>query len=1158
MKKHALLSLLLSIGMLVPPAFAQSFYGSIVGTITDQSGGAEPGVKVTLTSTATGLSLTAESDRSGNYEFLNLVPGIYQLDFEATGFKHLRRLDIQVQVAGTTRVDALLQVGAVTQTVEVTTQAPLIQTDSSSVSQTVEGRSVLDMPLNGRNTMNLVALVPGVTPGGLFLGSPVLNTGSSTNDQGYLNFQAAGGQPNTGGALIDGAPLIIEHYHSVALLPTQDAIQEFRVEMNNVPPEYGQAADGVIIFTTKSGSNAFHGSVYEYLRNASFNANNFFSKRQGLPTQKYTQNQFGATLAGPFVKDKMFFFVGYEGYRLATAITTTYTVPTAAERAGDFSNYRSSNGQLIVIYNPYTSPRVQFTGNVIPPEMLNPTALAFEKYWALPNGPGTGPAATNNYTVNAPTGGSQEQYNNRVDFNLSAKQRLFARFTDWEIDTGRLDPMNVGAGSTGHQATQNAVVGDTYTLSPTTILDTRASYTRFFDGSHPNLLGVDYTTLGWPAFYNSQIGIRLPPSMSPSGFTASGGGGTLLRAVAEIDSLSGGITKILGKHTVKFGGEYRRMPASWGEGGGGTNGVFTFTNNFTASNPASPGNTGAGLASFLLGLGSTGSITNYNFVAQEETYAGAYVGDTFQATSKLTLTLGVRWEFPGYFTERHNRASVFLTQAVNPAVQKLGLSYPGDDVPVASSAYSSRYLTAPHYDLFEPRVGLAYRATPKIVIRSGFGITHMGNDIFRDMMPVASPVNLAPTAWITTLDGSQTPKNTLSNPWPNGLNQTLGGSSVSTVEGALLGRQLAAILPNQPAGYVMQWNLGVEHQLGNAAMAGVSYVAAKGVHLYGGYSFSGIVGTSLNQLPDKYLSLGSALVQQVPNPFYGTVATGVLSTPTIPYGQLLTPYPQYAGVYSPNLAAFDSNYQSLQAKFQRRFGAGGNFLASYTWAKNIGTTDNTTSYVEGSGYPFGQIQDFNNIAGSRSELSYDVPQRFVGSYVVDLPFGKGKKFLGGVSGPLDKLISGWGVTGISTFQSGYPLPLSAQPNVVTTQFYGGVTRPNVVAGCNKPISGAAESRLNGWFNISCFTQPSSFAWGNESRTDSQIRAAGVNNWDASLGKSTPIVEQANLQFRAEVFNIANRVMFSAPGTVFGTSQFGVVSGQRNQPRLIQLSLRLNF
>jgi hypothetical protein len=1116
-----------------------------------------PNARVTLNSKGTADQRTSNSDTSGTYQFRNLVPGAYSIEIEASGFKRLTRPEVQVEVAGAARVDALLEVGELSQVTEVTAQESMIQTEASSVSQTV--RSVTEMPLNGRNTMNLVALVAGVTPGGLFLGSPVLNTGTSTNVQGYLNFQAAGGQPNTGGALIDGAPLIVEHYHSVALLPTQDAVQEFRVVLNNVEPEYGQAADGVIIFTTKSGSNQFHGAAYEYLRNRDLNANNFFSNRVGLPRQAYTQNQFGTNLSGPLIKNKAFFFFSQEGYRLATAITTTNTVPTTAERAGDFSNYRGSNGSVIPIYDPATSiPRTLFPGNVIPASRLSNSALDFEKFWALPNGLGTGPTAVNNFTVNASDGGSQDQYNFRVDYNLNNKQRLFGRFTHWQVNTHRLDPMNVGAGSVGDQTIHNAVLGDSYTLTATTILELRASFTRFWNASTPKLLGIDYTTLGWPAFYNSEIGIRLPPSMSPAGFTASGGGGTRLKVVTEIDSLSGGLTKIAGRHTIKFGGEYRRMPGNWGEGGGGTNGVFAFTNLFTSVNPASPAGTGAGLASYMLGLGSSGSITNYNFVAQEEIYAGAYVGDTYRATNRLTVNFGVRWEVPGYFTELYNHAAVFLTQAVNPVVQGLGLPYAGNEVPVNSPAYNDRHMTTPHYALFEPRVGLAYRVTPKDVIRAGFGTTHMGNDLFRDTMPVASPVNLAPTAWIPTLDGSVTPSATLNNPWPNGLNQTLGGNSVSAIESALLGRQLAAILPSQPPGYVMQWNFGVEHQLGEGAMFGASYVAAKGVHLYGGYSFSGTVGTSVNQIPDQYLSLGSQLTSQVKNPFYGIVQTGVLSTPTVPYGQLLTPFPQYAGVYSANIAAYDSNYQSLQAKFQKRFNAGGTLLASYTWQKNIGTTDNTTSYVEGSGYPFGQVQDFSNLRGSRSELSYDVPQRLVVSYVLDLPIGRGKRFLNGTSGPVDKIVSGWGLDGISSFQTGYPLPLTAQPNVISTQFYGGVTRPNVVSGCSKSISGSVQSRLNQYFNTACFSQPGSFAFGTESRTDPNLRAPGVANWDAALRKSTQITEQVRLQFRAEVFNLANRVQFSAPGIVLGTSQFGVVSAQRNQPRLVQLSLRLSF
>jgi hypothetical protein len=1148
------ITVILVIGLLASSTIAQTFYGSIVGTITDTSGAMVPGAKVILSSKGTADTRTVQSDASGNYQFLSLVPGAYQIDIEASGFKKLQRNEVQVEVAGALRVDATMQVGDLGQTVEVSAQAALIQTENASVSQTVAGRAVTEMALNGRNVMNLVALVPGVTPGGLFMGPQATNG----NVQGFANFQAGGGQPNTGGALVDGAPQVVQWYHSISLIPTQDAVQEFRVQLNNVEPEYGQAANGVVSFTTKSGTNEFHGSAYEYLRNRSLNANNFFSNIAGLTRPAYTQNQFGTNIGGPIVKNKLFFFFSQEAYRIRTATTTTLTVPTVAERAGDFSNYRTATGTMTPIYDPATSiPRTPFPGNIIPTTRLNSAAKAFLKYWALPNVPGVPFTAVNNYVVNAGSGNTQDQYNFRFDYNLNEKQRIFGRFTHWQIGAQGADPQQVGAASNSDRTIHNAVLGDSYSLTPTTILDVRLSYLRFWSAGSSAFRGVDLTTLGWPASYNSQFTVpRSVPTMAPAGFSSSQGGGAKNIQLSEIQSASGGLTTIKGKHTIKAGGEYRIMPGSWGEGGGAGIGTFSFTNLFTSINPASPGSTGAGLASYMLGLGSAGGVSNYTYVAQQEIYAGAYVGDTYRATNKLTLNLGLRWENPGYFTERYDHATVFQTQAVNPVVQGLGLPYKGDLVLVNSDRYKDRHNITPHYKLFEPRLGLTYRLTERDVIRAGFGTTHMSNDLFRDLTPLASPVNFSPTFWIPTLDGSVTAASTLDNPFPGGINQTLARNP--SYEKDLLGRQVAAILPSEPPGYMMQWNFGIEHQIGDAAMAGLSYVASRGVHLMGGYSFSGIVGTSLNQIPDQYLALGSQLLQQVPNPFYGTVQTGVLSNKTIPYGQLLTPYPQYAGTYSANLAGFDSEYHSFQAKFQKRFRAGGSLLSSYTLAKNIGTTDNITSYIEGTSYPFGQIQNFHDFKGSRAEMSFSVRHRLVVSYVLDLPFGKEKRFLSNAAGAVNKIVSGWGLNGITTLQAGYPLALTAQPSVLFTQFYSGAIRPNVVAGCVKNIDGSWQSRLSKQFNTACFTQPAQFAYGTESRSDPSLRAPGIANWDLAIFKGTPITERINLQFRAEFFNLANRVQFWPGGTVLGTAQFGVVSQQRNDPRSVQLSLRVNF
>jgi hypothetical protein len=426
------------------------------------------------------------------------------------------------------------------------------------------------------------------------------------------------------------------------------------------------------------------------------------------------------------------------------------------------------------------------------------------------------------------------------------------------------------------------------------------------------------------------------------------------------------------------------------------------------------------------------------------------------------------------------------------------------------------------------------------------------------MSPLASPVNQAPTLWVATLDGSQMAASTLDNPFPNGINQPPYRDP--SYESSLLGRQVGSPLPTDPAGYVAQWNFGIERELGEGAMMGVAYLGSRGIHLPGGFR-NGYLGTSLDQIPDQYLSLGSQLLQQVANPFYGIVQTGALSARTVPYGQLLVPYPQYNGVFSTTVAAYDSNYHSLQLKFQKRFRSSGNLLVSYAWAKTLGTSDNQSVFAEnccGTTAILATVQDFNDIRNSRSLLTFEVANRLAVNYVLDLPVGTGKRILGGVKGPVGRMVSGWGIDGIVTMQSGFPLPMQAQQNAINTQFYGGDTRPNVAADCDKSISGRAQDRLTKWFNTACFSQPSQFAFGNESRTDPNLRSHGIANGDVALFKNTSLTEQVKLQFRAEVFNVTNRVQFGPPGTTLGTAQFGVVAAQRNNPRLIQLSLRLTF
>ena len=1153
------LALLCLTTILTLPAPAQTSYGSIVGTVSDVSSATVPGASITLANLGTAETRSSTTDNNGNYEFVNLVPGKYRVDVEKTGFKHFTSNQIQVEVQSAVRIDASMQVGDVGQTVEVSGQAPLLQTENATVGQVVEGRIVTDMPLNGRNVFALIALAPGVIPQGGALSG------------GSMNFQISGGMPNQGVTFLDGAPFMNSKLNTAAFQPVQDIIQEFQVMSHNVGPEYGGTLNGVINLATKSGTNQFHGTAYEYLRNTVLNASTFFANKGGIPRPAYVQNQFGFTLGGPVIKNRTFFFAGYEGNRIRQGNTATLTVPTAAERAGDFSGLRTSSGAQIPIYDPattcgvlgnpacaagQTTLRSAFPGNKIPTNRLDPSALLLNQFWPLPNQPATF-ANTNNYITNYASGSNANQTNVRIDQNISDKQHLFGRFSVSNPFTIPADTYGTGGLLTtiNVASAQQGVLGDTYSFNPTTILDVNISALRNYNTRYPNNLGVDlHSTIGWPVQTNNQFIQKQLPEIIIPGFS-NGGNRTValfLQAIGDVEAISGSLTKIAGRHTIKFGGEIRRIYTAYGQDAGGAN-VLNFTNAITGANPLTPGNTGNGLASYMLGLGSSGNMVNIALPSTQQYYGGAYINDNFHLSNKLTLNYGLRWEYSGYWTEKHDLATVWLPGAVNPDLKAAGLSYPGDIVLVNSPRYPDRHNTAPHYDLFSPRAGAAYRITDSTVLRSGFGIFYTPGTTVQNGTPYASPINNATTPWTATLDSGFTAKDPLSNPFPNGVLPVPGRNP--SYETLILGTQVLSNVPHDRTPYMMNWNFGIEHQFRKELLIDATYVGERGVHLY---NSGGLVvnGMGFDQIPSQDLSLGSQLLTQVKNPFYGIIKSGPLSQTTIPYGQTLLPYPQYTGVYSPTTAAFDNVYHSLEARVQKRFGEGGTILVSYTWAKNLGNADTMTGYNEF--YQPGETQNYNNISADRSELSYNVPQRLVTSYVFELPVGKGKRFFSGVNGVINRVISGWGVSGITSLQSGFPIPMIALPTSLSTLFNAGVPRPNVTTGCARAVSGAAQARLNGWFNTGCFSSPSTFGFGNEARTDSIARTQGIANWDFSITKQTPITETVGLSFRMEIYNLFNRVQFNPPGNQVGSSTFGVISGQLNAPRQVQLALRLVF
>jgi hypothetical protein len=1178
--------------------------GSIVGSVTDGQNGAVPDAAISVVNTSTGVAQEGKSNASGDYQFLNLQTGFYKVTVSTPGFKQLVRSNIEVTVNNATRIDAPLEIGAVSETVEVTTETPLLSPQSSSLNYEVGSKQIDALPLNGRNPINLVSLVPGVVPQGNTSGNA-----STLNVNGWGNYQIGGGAANQSATFIDGAPINISYANSTALVPTQDVIQEFQVQTNNVTPQFGRFAGGVINMATKAGTNEYHGTAYEYYRDAVFNANTFFNKHNPanvIARPAYTQHQFGATVGGPIIKDKTFFFLSAEEFSLNNAASTTTTVPTLANLNGDFGAVCTSAGGTFnaqgvcsnaakQIYDPTKKDangnRVPYANNVIPTAEINPTAKIL--------GPLLFPAPTNNLLTNNFIAALNKvtvynQYTVRVDHNLNSKNQLFARFTNWHKNASGTSNLNNQIGNRATFATTQAVLGDSFTLTQNLVGQARASFFRFHDNSIPFLCcNFQLSTLGgnWGS-YQSQVKLAQLPQPAIAGFNNFSTGATILDT-DNAYAASANLTWTKGRHSIEFGGESRRIEWAY-EQSNSPGGTFAFDSSYTASSPicntatppvcTSPG--GYSYANFLLGFPTTGSAQEPNSSLGTMYYSGAYINDSFRVNSKLTINAGLRWEQPGAFHERNNSLTTLdlsLPQPTLPTVN--GKTVTGGLALVDSPQRASRDWQNLHWLLFSPRVGVAYSLDPKTVFHGGFGISYLPVTVAFSMGPYNNPPNSAITTMVTSLDGGANPNlaTTLSNPFPNGLLTAPGHNAAAL---ALLGQGIQSPLPTQRYGYSQQWNLGMQRQFGQGLVLDVGYVGTHGVDLP-------LYSINLDQVPDQYLPLGSQVIQPdannptvtnglthlVPNPFYGIIpaSAGLLGARTVAAGSLLKPYPQFQYVTQDGATVADSSYQALQVRMEERFKSAGVLLVSYTHAHLEGTADVLTGYLETSRFGVGGasgVQDNNCIQCEYSKSSFDVPNRAVVSYTLGLPFGRGKRFLGNDNGFVDRLVGGWTLNGIATFQDGFPIAFQdATANPLEANFAAGnagpglpagVTRPNYVptaTGCNgnKSIAGSPINKLSKYFNTSCFAAPGPYQFGNEPRVDNTLRAQGIDNFDLSVAKKVAITERFNFEFRAESFNLFNRVQFAAPTAQADVpSTFGVVSAQVNQPRLLQLSGRVNF
>jgi hypothetical protein len=1140
--------------LVVSAAFGQSFTASIRGVVEDTSGAVISGVRLSCTNTDTNASWSNVSNESGNYLLTPLPPGPYRLTAEQQGFKKFVREGIVLQVQQSPVIDIQLEVGQLTDAIEVSADAPLLEQSTSSVGQVIDNKKIVELPLNGRNPFSLAALAPGVQPQGGFFTARVFQEPTL-----QANFTVNGSASLTNEILLDGTSNIVAGHGQLALTPSVDSIQEFKVMTSTFSAEFGRTGGGVVNIVTKSGSNDLHGTVYEFLRNKVLDANNFFNNLNGIPRQPFVFNQYGTVIGGPVVlpkiyngKNRTFFFFGYEGVKVRRAVNFVGTVPTELQKRGDFSQTRNSQGQLIGIYNPFSNRqegggfvRDIFPGNVIPPSLIDRVGASVATYYPSPNLPGAPFTAANNFIANSSQVNDLDIFQARLDHNFSEKNRLFARFFhDEQLDSPPNFFGNIATSRSfgpGIQPDFHGTVSDTHTFGPNTVLEVRYGFARNGFDRKPESADMDLTTIGFPASFNNGVQSRQFPEFGISGLSPVGAFNfSRFFLGADTHSLIAQVTHIRGRHTLKMGADIRSLRHN-SFSGGVNSGIFNFNAAFTQGpNPlVSSSTAGNGFASLLLGTVAGGTATVRAAISYYTWYYAGYVQDDFRVSHKLTLNLGLRYDYETPRQERYDRISFFLPDVPNPVGPEVGmpnllggLGFPG------TGGYGKGWAD-PDRNNFGPRFGFSYSVLPKTVLRGGYGITYLPNGTARNCCGQGQDGFTTTTSMLTSLDGV-TPVNLLGNPFPDGLIQPPGNTQGLRT---LLGQSIAAHMRFLRTSYSQQFNLNVQHELPGGILAEAGYVGSRGVKLP--------MAFNLNQLPDQYLSLGNQLLTQVPNPFFGIVTSGPNSSRTIAQGRLLRPYPQFDGVSFPNREAGSSTYHSFQARVERRFAAGLSVLGAYTFSKLISDISSDKDFAGDIAAP---VQNSNNRRLERSLSPQDNPQRLVINAVYDLPIGRGKPLLGTAGPGLARLFTGWQIGGIFTLQSGLPLTLSTATN--NTNSFGGGSRPNNNGQSAKLSS--SERSLTQWFNTSVFSQPAPFTFGTTGRTLPDVREPGISNLDFSVAKNTRLNEKFSLQFRAEFFNISNTPRFAVPGRVFGTPQFGVISGQANSPRQIQFGLKLVY
>ena len=1136
-------------------SLAQSYFGGIRGAVLDASGKTIGDAKITIADEASGTQRATLSSGEGSYSFSQVVPATYAVLAEAPGFKKFERKHVVVGTQETVALDLKMEIGSVSESVQVTEEVSLIEAANASQGQVIDRQQLIDLPNLGRNPFMMSKLAQNVTP----VGDPHYNR--MQDQSGSSQITIAGGPVRGNNYLLDGIP-ITDASNRAMIIPSLEAVQEVKIQANTYDAEMARTGGGMFNTYLKSGTNQYHGSLFGSLRQTSWAANNFFNNAANpyIPLPPQPNRTYGASFGGAVRVPKLyngrnrtFFWLAWEGYNDTQSNSIKYYAPTALERIGDFSQTKGDkNGTPLAIYDPATtacggSPntctRTPFAGNVIPKPRINTVGLNIAATYVNPQTASTY-FGDPNLTQAALLPSRAAQRTAKLDHE-------FTRF--WHASLSYAQYFSLEPGNTWFptisspdqwrllrrvNATQ---FNNVLTLSPTTVLTVRYGFNRFPNYGYQVSQGFNLAGLGFDPSFVASVASPTFPNISTTSIYPLGTNNNFYY-VHHSKNFSAGISKYHGRQTFKAGFDFRRLHDD-GNDFSNSAGAFTFNGVFSRSTPlTSVANTGADLADMLLGAASAGTGYIPSKLYEYGTYYATYIQDDIRLTKSLTINLGLRWEREYGLQEANNHMVVgFNTTATNPLAGNVTGISPKGVIQFAGVNGNPVNVGNPNMNKFAPRIGVAWTLNSKTTIRGGYGLYWAPG--FAIGSPYNPPGFTATSTYVASNDGNATPANSLTNPFPTGVAKPTG-ATLGDLTG--IGQSLSIVNPNSRSPRVHQFSFDVQRQLPFGIAAEIGYVGSRSSHLT-----QATANININALNPSLLSTVSTA--SVANPFFGKGGAGVIGSATVSGVQLALPFPTFGTI---NYLASDLNharYDSLVAKAQKRMSMGLTFLSTFTWSRNLdASSGGAGNFLNGGA---AGPQNPYDMESEYSLANVNTPLRWSTAFTYELPFGRGKKILDRKS--LDYVVGGWSINAISVYQSGFPLQITQSTNNNSTFGYAS-QRPNAT-GITPVTSGALEDRLSHYIDINAFSASPQRTFGNLSRTLG-MRGPGQANWDLSVFKSISITEKFKGQFRAEALNAFNTPMFAGPNVSYapGSASFGKITSQVNFSRMMQLGLRLFF